>query len=188
MNLSWSHKLFLKINASIGKNRARDRFMSFSAYWLLFVFVFSIVAYGLYQWSQGNSSWLIQYLELFATAFIFAEAFSYSFAFFFRHPRPIIEFPSIIQLRVPLETWKSFPSDHAIASFSLASVLLFVPETAWWFITFSYLCAVVISIARVYIGVHYPRDIIGGMIVASVVVWLSPFLFSHIIEPITRLW
>lgn len=188
MRLSWSHKLFLKINAMIGKNRVRDRVMSFCGYWLLFVFVFSIVAYSVYQWTQGNSLWLIRYIELFATAFIFAEAFSYSFAFFFRHPRPIIEFPSITQLRVPLETWKSFPSDHAIASFSLAGILLLVPETAWWFIIISYLCAVTISVARVYIGVHYPRDIIGGAIVGTVLVWLSPILFSHIIEPIARLW
>ena len=188
MHLSWSHKLFLKINAMIGENSIRDWFMSFAGYWLLFIFVFSIVLYGLYQWSYGNSLWFVRYIELFATAFIFAEAFSYLFAFLFRHPRPIIEFPSIIQLRVPLETWKSFPSDHAIASFSLAGVLVLLPGTALWFVLFSYACAFLVSSARVYIGVHYPRDIVGGAIVGTVIVWLSPILFFHIIEPIARLW
>lgn len=188
MILSWSHKLFLKINASIGKNKARDRFMSFSGYWLLFVFAFMIIGYGVYQWSQGNSSWLIRYIEFFVTAFICAEAFSYLFAFIFRHPRPIIEFPSITQLRIPLETWKSFPSDHAITSFSMAGVLVLLPETAWWFVVLSYFCALLISVARVYIGVHYPRDIIGGIVVGCVMVWLSPVLFFYIVEPFIRLW
>jgi undecaprenyl-diphosphatase len=188
MNLSWSHKLFLKINASIGKNKARDRFMSFAGYWLLFIFAFSIIGYGIYQWSSGKSLWLIQYCELFFSAFVFAEALSYSFAFLFRHPRPIVEFPSITQLRVPLETWKSFPSDHAIASFCMAGVLLFLSGTALWFVLFSFACALLISGARVYIGVHYPRDIIGGFVVACAFVWFSPWLLLHILEPFIRLW
>lgn len=167
---------------------ARDRFMSFSGYWLLFVLAFSIIGYGLYQLSHGNGTWLVRYIELFVTAFIFAEAFSYLFAFLFRHPRPIVEFPTITQLRIPLETWKSFPSDHAISSFCMAGILLFVPGTALWFVIFSYACATLISCARVYIGVHYPRDIIGGFVVAHVFVWLSPIVFYQIIERIWFLW
>jgi undecaprenyl-diphosphatase len=185
---SWSHKLFLRVNASIGKNKARDRFMSFAGYWLLFILAFLMIGYGVFEWIQGNGAWLILFIELFLSAFIFAEAFSYLFAFIFRHPRPIVEFPNIIQLRIPIETWKSFPSDHAIASFSLAGILLLLPGTAWWFIILTYMCASLISIARVYIGVHYPRDIIGGFVVAHAAVWLSPWIFYHIIEPFVFLW
>ncbi len=188
MKQSWSHKLFLRINASIGKHPARDRFMSFSGYWLLFLLAFSIIAYGIFQWIQGDSVWLRRYLELFFIAFICAEAFSYSFAFIFRHPRPIIEFPTITQLRIPLETWKSFPSDHAISSFSMAGALVLLAGTAEWFIVFAYLTAALISTARVYIGVHYPRDIIGGFVVAHAALWLSPFILYHLVEPLSFLW
>ena len=56
----------------------------------------------------------------------------------------------------------SFPSGHAAAAFAGAFVLsrlVPVSRIVWWIL------AVMIAYARVYLGVHYPLDVIGGALV-----------------------
>lgn len=188
MNLSWSHKLFLSINRTIGKNSYRDRFMIFCANVLVFLMFAGAIVYGLYEWIHGNNAWLKLYLELFFIAFVCAEFVSYLFAIVFKHPRPRIEFPESRQLIHTVGTWKSFPSDHTIGAFLLAGVLLFIPATPLWLIVAMYISAVCVSFSRVYVGVHYPRDIVGGFIVSSVILILLPLAIYHIVEPFSFLW
>jgi undecaprenyl-diphosphatase len=55
----------------------------------------------------------------------------------------------------------SFPSGHASTSFAAATVLsIAVPRWAPGF----YLLALAIGFSRVYVGVHYPLDIVGGAV------------------------
>ncbi len=188
MKLSWSHKLFLKINAVIGENPRRDMFMIFSANMLVFIMFALALAYGIVMWTQGNGGWVKTYINFCIGAFILSEIFSYTFACIFRHPRPRIEFPESRQLIHTVGTWKSFPSDHAIGSFCIAGALLFIPATPLFIVLLFYLAAVAVSFSRVYVGVHYPRDIIGGCAVAHGALLALPWVTAHILEPIVRLW
>lgn len=58
---------------------------------------------------------------------------------------------------------KSFPSDHTTASMAIAAGILFLTaykKTGAALIA----CAVLIGFSRIFVGVHYPADILGGLV------------------------
>lgn len=64
----------------------------------------------------------------------------------------------------------SFPSGHATIAFAMA-VVLSRKEPKWKWIFYS--LAVLISLSRIYLGVHYPLDVIAGGIIGLVIGSLS---------------
>ena len=57
----------------------------------------------------------------------------------------------------------SFPSDHASAAFAIAFTILLFDLTAG---SIFLAAAAVIAIGRVFVGAHYPADVLGGVLVA----------------------
>ncbi len=71
-----------------------------------------------------------------------------------------------LKILVPPESTYSFPSGHANSSFAsaLALTLAFGRKGA-----LAYIPAVLIAVSRCYVGVHYPSDVLAGMIVGTAV-------------------
>lgn len=71
----------------------------------------------------------------------------------------------------------SFPSGHATMSFAAAFVLSRgMPRWKWVF----YVLAVLISFSRMYVGKHYPLDVIGGALLGWGIGFLSIIITSKL--------
>ena len=72
----------------------------------------------------------------------------------------------------------AFPSVHAtqLAAFCLALLPILGslrPLAGWWIILLLFTLAVAVMYSRLYLQVHYPSDIIGGVLLAIVCELLS---------------
>jgi len=90
---------------------------------------------------------------------------------FFRE-RPYLLIENVHQLGI---RWinSSFVSGHTASSFAAAFVLIAYYKKFWYFFIF---LAVLIAYSRIYLGMHYPSDIIGGIIIGA----LSAFIVFKI--------
>jgi len=82
----------------------------------------------------------------------------------FPRPRPFLVLPAHVLLASPPHD-ASFPSDHAAVTSAVAVALLFGGETGWGLAALA--GAALIGLARIAAGVHYPSDILGGMLVGA---------------------
>lgn len=67
---------------------------------------------------------------------------------------------------------RSFPSGHTAAAFSTATSLVLISHK-WYVVIPAYAWASLVGYSRLYLGVHYPSDILGGAILGSGSAWLS---------------
>lgn len=86
-------------------------------------------------------------------------------------PRPFVVLGHLDHLLIHHKADSSFPSDHAALAFSLAFTVL---RRRTWVGWVNLLAAIAVMIARVWVGVHWPTDVIGGAALAflcSLIVW-----------------
>ena len=80
-----------------------------------------------------------------------------------------------------------FVSSHAANSFAIAFFISLLLKRYWWFVNlFSW--AVLIGFSRVYLGVHYPFDILGGMFWGLFVSLLVYYIYKVKIKNIDYIW
>lgn len=70
-----------------------------------------------------------------------------------------------VRLLVGCGGGRSFPSSHAANNAAVAMLLSwYYPRFKWWFIAF----ALTIGFSRIYVGVHFPIDVLSGFVVGIV--------------------
>jgi undecaprenyl-diphosphatase len=90
-------------------------------------------------------------------------------------PRPFIEFNNVLPLLRPTDY--SFPSGHSAFFMATAVAIFLCHKKAGYFFILS---ALLIGIARIIAGVHYPVDILGGFIFGGILSYLILKLFKKI--------
>jgi undecaprenyl-diphosphatase len=73
----------------------------------------------------------------------------------------------------------SFPSGHAQTAFALASLVVLIFGRRFWPV---FLVAAAVAYSRVYMGVHFPLDVLAGACFGSVIVlatWRGTAIFAQ---------
>ncbi|MDI6734200.1 MAG: phosphatase PAP2 family protein [Patescibacteria group bacterium] len=165
--------IFQFIHSFTGKLKILDLSGIFFAEYLSY---FLLLAAIIFLWREGS---IKRKLNLFFTL-ILAVIISWGvfvdiIRFFYNRPRPflILGFTPLIN-----ESSFAFPSRHAAVLFVVAFVIFsFNKKFGYWFFGFSFL----VGLARIFVGVHWPSDIVGGFVVA-----LLAFLIVRKLIPISR--
>ena len=85
-----------------------------------------------------------------------------------------------IELLVKRPTDYSFPSGHTAASFASVMALYLAWEKKIWIPAL--VLAVLIAFSRLYLYVHYPTDVLGGMIIGAISGALGYWLVKKVSE------
>ena len=73
----------------------------------------------------------------------------------------------------------SFPSGHTSIAFSLAAAIS-LEYKKWYVVVPAFTWASLVGYSRLHLGVHYPSDVLGGILVGSGSAWLCHVLRKKI--------
>ena len=163
--------LFLWINALVGNAPAVDAAMVWLASDYLVPVCMGLTLVALWFIGKDGPERLRYQIGMFAA--LTAMALSslvvlISNALFFR-PRPFDGLEGV-NLLFYQPTDSSFPSNSAAAAFAIAAAVWCVNRRIGAVL---FIAAAVYGFSRVYVGVHYPADIIGGAVIALVITALT---------------
>lgn len=93
----------------------------------------------------------------------FSALLSTGLKYAINRPRPFVQYPNDIIKRTDVGPY-SFPSGHTTTAFATATALTL--STKKWYVavpSYAYACAV--GYSRMRLGVHFPSDVLGGMVI-----------------------
>lgn len=163
--MDFNAKLFFKINDLQGRNRWLDLFGKAGAEWVIVAMLGWYYVSIFIDVNQDKNSILLKIFS-FPIAWVAGWVISIFVGSIVREPRPHITYPESRLMFTPMMSWKSFPSDHAMAAW-LIFFLAFIYSLPG--IEALALMALWVCWGRVYAGLHYPFDIVGGMSLAALV-------------------
>ncbi|MFR9726282.1 phosphatase PAP2 family protein [Streptomyces sp. MS19] len=102
---------------------------------------------------------------------------------FVARPRPFVDHPGELTVLVDGKDGWSFVSDHASAAMAIAAALFLVHRGIG---VAALALAACQGFARVFVGVHYPSDVIGGFALGTAVALLLAPAAMAVLTPLVR--
>jgi undecaprenyl-diphosphatase len=112
-----------------------------------------------------------RYLVVYAVATLASIGAEELLKGFFHVPRPVVAI-GLEQVRVLGKVSRSYaiPSGHAVFSFMTAYTLSYGRTWRWKGILYAF--ALLVAWSRIYVGAHYPLDVVAGGMVGVVCSWI----------------
>lgn len=152
-----NEKLFLLINSNQGSPALLLGFARFAAEYLLYLVPLAMVV--MWCWGQRRET---AFRALCAS--LVALGLGQVISALYAHPRPFMV--PIGHTFAKHAADASFPSDHGLLMCSISFAFLLCRE--WLLGGTMFLFAIVVAWSRVYLGIHFPFDMLGAALVAAV--------------------
>jgi undecaprenyl-diphosphatase len=170
------------LNGFVGTIKAFDDLIRIIASDYLMPLVFSLGMLGL--WFSGTSpAQRVKYqltMLMGISALSIANIVVWIFNLAIERPRPFVEYGDQLNLLFYPPTDPSFPANPVAVGFATATAAWTINRKfGWWM----YGAAAVFGFSRLYAGVFYPTDIIGGAIVGIAIYGFTTYL-RRFLEPI----
>lgn len=171
--------LFLWINAPARPNILGLTLAIFLAEWLIWAVP---VAIGT-GWLRGNGK-TRQMMLVATTSGLVGMLINQLVGLVWSHPRPFMI--GLGHTFIPHVADSSFPSDHLTLWWATVFSVLMQqgPRRAWSALA---LLGISIAWARIYLGVHFPFDMLGAAVVAALSAWLTLNAAHWYLPPVYRL-
>ena len=176
--MSFDQALFEPIHGLAG-NPLLDQIMLLSAEYLVLLIPISLI----YIWFQNTEGKNDSMFTSYST--IAGILFSYLIGLFYAHENP----SSVYDTLVAFHPENSFPSQHTTALFATALSLLYKERKGFGWTLLG--AAILTGFARVYIGEHWPIDILGAALAGSIglgIAYISWGRLEPVWKPLIKLY
>jgi len=176
------YRLYHAINQFVAGHDWLGRILGAVETWAVPIFALATMALWLLARPGGPRKWKLASASALASAGV-ALLIAQVIAKTWPRERPFVAHPGA-------HVWgarshdPSFPSDHASAAFAIAFTILLFDLTAGSIFLGA---AAVIAVGRVFVGAHYPADVLGGALVALAASLLVVRLGQPVILALVRL-
>ena len=160
--------IFFAFNSIAGQSASVDKVIVFFADYLAYILVAVFITILFFQKTRSEKIRL--FLSAIVASIVGRGIVVEVIRFFYHHPRPFVVLENVRQLFA--ESSYSFPSGHATFFFALSTVLYC--RNKYFGATF-FVLSLIMGLARISAGVHYPLDILGGAIFGVIVGFASDY-------------
>lgn len=161
---SFDFYIFQKINQFAGNWHWLDLTSIFFAKYVGYILIFLLFLFLLKNWKKYWRMVFWAFFSAVLSKFIICELIR----FIWKRPRPFVE--NSVHLLLSHSPTPSFPSDHAAFYFALSTIVYFYNKKAG---TLFLVASFFIGLARIFCGLHWPLDILGGAVIGVFSGWIS---------------
>lgn len=155
----WDYRIFSVINNLVGQSKFLDLFMVIIAKWG--AILFGLILVGLFfsgkdlkSKTENRKTVVKAVMSAFA-----ALAINQLIGLMYFRPRPFAT--HAVNLLIDRSPDPSFPSDHTTGASSLSFAVFSANSVAG---AIMFILTILMIISRVYVGAHYPLDVLGGVL------------------------